>query len=258
MNKRIRSLVRNLLILSGLAEGNAQAGLPVFDGSNLAQAVLQVQAWVKQGEQMAQQATSWSQQYTQMAQQIQQLQQTYQQLQQTYQSISGIRGMADIANNPALRRYLPNDYQQVLQLGTGMANGQYSGLSGSVTAMKQASTILNIQDTGLDPNSPAGLAYQNSQNQAALNRVLAEASFKQSGDRITGLQQMLDTVNQAPDDKDIQDLQGRIQAEQIMLQNELIRLASLSQLQQSQKDIAVQQASEIRMLSTKGAMPDGW
>ena len=255
MNKRIRSLVRNLLILSGLVDGNAQAGLPVFDGSNLAQAVLQVQAWVKQGEQMAQQATSWSQQYTQMTQQIQQLQQTYQQLQQTYQSISGIRGMAGIANNPALRRYLPNDYQQTLQLGTGMADGQYSGLSGSVTAMKQASTILNIQDTGLDPNSPAGQAYQNSQNQAALNRVLAEASFNQSGDRITGLQQMLDTVNQAPDDKDIQDLQGRIQAEQILLQNELIRLASLSQLQQSQKDIATQQASEILMQSTKGDVP---
>ena len=66
---------------------------------------------------------------------------------------------------------------------------------------------------------------------------------------------MLDMVNQAPDDKDIQDLQGRIQAEQILLQNELIRLASLSQLQQSQKDIAVQQASEILMQSTKGEVP---
>jgi type IV secretion system protein VirB5 len=251
MNKPIRILV----VLLGLAAGDAQAGMPVFDGSNFAQAVLQVQGWVKQGQQMAQQATSWSQQYTQMAQQIQQLQQSYQQLQQTYQSISGIRNMGDLANNPALRRYLPNDYQQALQLGTGAANGQYSSLSGSVTAMKQASKILDIKDTGLDPNSAAGKAYQNAQNQAALNRVLAEESFKQSGDRITGLQQMLDKVNQAPDDKDIQDLQARIQGEQIMLQNDLIRLSSLSQLQQSQRDIANQQAAEIRMQSTKGEVP---
>ena len=244
MNKRIRLL----MVLLSLAEGNAQAGMAVFDLSNFTQSILQVQGWVKQGQQMAEQAASWSQQYSQMTQQIQQLQ-------QAYQSISGIRGMGDLANNPALRRYLPNDYQQTLQLGSGMANGQYSSLSGSVTAMKQASKILDIQDTGLNPDSPAGKAYQNAQNQAALNRVLAEEGFKQSGDRIAGLQQMLDKVNQSPDDKDIQDLQARIQGEQIMLQNDLIRLSSLSQLQQSQRDIANQQAVEIRMKSATGEVP---
>ena len=197
-------------------------------------------------------------QLSQLKQQYETMQQQYQQLQQTYNSISGIRNMGDIANNPALRKYLPSDYQQTLKLGTGVANGQYGGLDGAVNAMKQASKIMDIEETGLDPESPAGKAYQNGQNQAALNRVLAEEGFKQSGARIDDLQQLLNKVNNAPDEKDIQDLQARIQAEQVMLQNEQLRLASLAQVQQAQKDIANQQALEMRIQSIKSIPGDGW
>ena len=225
--------------------GNAYAGLPVFDGAALSNSI---SSW-------AAQATSMANELKQLQQQYQVMQQQYQQLQQTYQSISGIRNMAGIANNPLLRQYLPPDYQTVLQLGSGAVSGQYASLDGAASAIKQASKIVDITQTGIDPNSSTGQAYQNSQNQAATNLALASASFQQSSTRIAGLQQMLDTVNQAPDEKDILDLQGRIQAEQVMLQNESIRLASLAQLQQAQKDIAQQQAREIRIQSTQGDVP---
>jgi type IV secretion system protein VirB5 len=51
------------------------------------------------------------------------------------------------------------------------------------------------------------------------------------------------------------DLQARIQAEQAMLQNEQIKLALMTQLQQAQRDIAYQQAAEMRMKATKGDVP---
>ena len=243
MNKAIRFLILSLSLI-GMG-GNAYAGLPVFDGSVLSNSI---SSWAAQAVNMAKQLTELQKQY-------QTMQQEYQQLQQTYQSISGIRNMGDIVNNPALRKYLPPDYQQVLNLGTGVTNGNYGTLDGAVNGMKQATKILDIGDTGLDPNSPAGKAYQNAQTQAAVNRVLAEESFRQSGSRIDDLQQLLNKVNNAPDEKDIQDLQARIQAEQTMLQNEQIRLASLASLAQSQRDIAAQQAAEIRMKSTKGDVP---
>lgn len=245
MNKNYRVLI---FILSLVFGGNSFAGLPVIDTSAIQQNVI---SWTIQAQNMANQLNQLKQQYDTMQQQ-------YQQLQQTYQSISGIRNMGDIANNPALRKYLPNDYQQTLQLGTGAASGQYGGLDGAVNAIKQASKIMDIQDTGLDPESAAGKAFQNGQNQAALNRVLAEESFKQSGARIDDLQQLLNKVNNAPDEKDIQDLQARLQAEQVMLQNEQIRLASLAQVAQAQKDIANQQALEMRIKSIKGTPGDGW
>ncbi len=245
MNNNYRVFI---FILSLVYGGSSFAGLPVLDETSIMQNTV---SWAQQFSAMASQLGQLKQQYETMQQQ-------YQQLQQTYQSISGIRNMGDIANNPALRKYLPNDYQQTLQLGTGVANGQYGGLDGSVNAMKQASKIMDIQDTGLDPESPAGKAYQNGQNQAALNRVLAEESFKQSGARIDSLQQLLNKVNDSPDEKDIQDLQARIQAEQVMLQNESIRLASLAQVQQAQKEIANQQVIEMRIQSIKGSTPSGW
>ena len=241
---RIATLFVLTLALIGIG-GNAYAGLPVFDGAALSNSV---SSWTAQAQSMANQLNQLQQQYRVMQQQ-------YQQLQQTYQSISGIRNMAGIANNPLLRQYLPPDYQTVLQLGSGAVNGQYASLDGAASAIKQASKIVDITQTSIDPNSSTGQAYQNSQNQAATNLALASASFQQSSARIAGLQQMLDTVNQAPDEKDILDLQGRIQAEQVMLQNESIRLASLAQLQQAQKDIAQQQAREIRIQSTQGDVP---
>ena len=235
------------LSLTGIG-GNAYAGLPVFDGSALSNSI---NSWAAQAQAMANQLKQLQEQY-------QTMQRQYQQLQQTYQSISGIRNMGDIVNNPALRKYLPPDYQQVLTLGTGVANGNYGTLDGAVNGMKQASKILDITETKIDPNSRTGKAYQDAQNQAAVNRVLAEESFRQSGARIDDLQQLLNKVNNAPDDKDIQDLQARIQAEQVMLQNESIRLASLAQLAQAQRDIATQQAAEIRIQRTQATLPPGW
>ena len=243
MNKAIRLWMLSLSLIS--TGGNAHAGLPVFDGSALSNSV---SSWAAQAANMAKQLTELQKQY-------QTMQQQYQQMQQTYQSISGIRNMGDIANNPALRKYLPSDYQQVLKLGTGVTNGNYGTLDGAVNGMKPASKILDITETRIDPNSATGKAYQDAQNQAAVNRVLAEESFRQSGSRIDDLQQLLNKVNNAPDDKDIQDLQARIQAEQTLLQNEQIRLASLAQLAQAQRDIATQQAREIRIQSTKGEVP---
>ena len=245
MKTKFRSLMFFLVMISG---GNGYAGLPVYDGAALTN---NIASWAVQAQSMASQLGELKKQYDTMQQQ-------YQQLQQTYQSISGIRNMGDIANNPALRKYLPGDYQQALQLGTGAASGQYGTLDGAVNGMKQATKILDIADTGLDPESPAGKAFQNGQNQAALNRVLAEEGFKQSGARIDDLQQLLNKVNNAPDEKDIQDLQARIQAEQVMLQNEQLRLASLAQVAQAQKDIANQQALEMRIKSIKGTPGDGW
>jgi len=246
MNKGIRFLTLSLSLI-GMG-GNAHAGLPVFDGSALSNSI---SSWAVQAASMAKQLTELQKQY-------QTMQQQYQQMQKTYQSISGIRNMGDIVNNPALRKYLPPDYQQVLKLGTGVTNGNYGTLDGAVNGMKQASKILDITETRIDPNSATGRAYQDAQNQAAVNRVLAEESFRQSGSRIDDLQQLLNKVNNAPDDKDIQDLQARIQAEQTLLQNEQIRLASLAQLAQAQRDIATQQAAEIRIKRTQSALPDGW
>lgn len=232
----MRKFLQKLMLVAAMFMGSqAHAGIPVIDAANLANSLQQVIAW---GEQ-----------YGQMAQQYQQLVQQYNQAVTTYNSISGIRGMADLVNNPNLRRYLPNEWSQAMNLLN--SPGGYTNLQSSINAIKGAATIVSITDTSLDPNSAAGRAFVGRQNQAATNRALSEEGFKQASDRITAIQTLIDSVNGVPDQKDVQDLQARIQAEQAMVQNESVKLALMAQLQQAQRDIAAQQAREISMKSTK-------
>jgi type IV secretion system protein VirB5 len=86
-----------------------------------------------------------------------------------------------------------------------------------------------------------------------MNRALSEEGFSQASDRITAIQSLIDKVNGAPEQKDVLDLQARIQAEQAMVQNESVKLALMSQLQQAQRDIQAQQAREIFIQSGKSA-----
>lgn len=235
MSKFLRKLVLIFAALAGSQAANA--GIPVIDAANLANSLQQVIAW--------------GQQYEQMVQQINQLQAQITQAQQTFNSLNGIRGMASLVNNPALRTYLPPDWNQALNVMS--SPGGYTGLSGSITAIRDAAKLVNLADTGLDSGSSAGKAFVASQNQAATNRGLGEAGYASASNRITDIQTLLDKVNAAPDEKDILDLSARIQAEQAMVQNENTKLMIMTQLQQAQRDIAAQQAREISMQSTKTA-----
>ena len=229
----MKMLVHALLVLAAMACGtHANAQIPVTDLGSIAQQVQQVAAWGKQFAQMQTQ---------------------FNQLQSTYNNISGIRGMASLVNNPALRNYLPPEYQDMLS-GTGMP----PGLSGNIASIRDSARVFGIQSSGLDMASDTARAMQNMQNQNAMNRGIGEEGYRQAAARFASIQVLLDKVNAAPDQKDILDLQGRIQAEQVMMQNEQSKLQMMTYLASVQKDIAQQQAKEISMKSTKGTLPSGW
>ncbi|MCC7684725.1 P-type DNA transfer protein VirB5 [Janthinobacterium sp. FW305-128] len=201
----------------------SQAQWAVIDAAAIKQQIEQVAAWKKQ--------------FAQMQNQLQTQK-------ETFQSMNGSRGMAALVNNPSLRSYLPKDYKQILNSGFGNS-----------AQIRADAKKFGIENTKLDARGDAAKAFENSANQAAVNRATAEEGYKQASDRFAGIQQLLDKVNDAPDPKAISDLQARIQAEQVMLQNENIKLQMLSQLAQAQKDLANQQATEIRMKSSKGIVP---
>jgi type IV secretion system protein VirB5 len=230
--KRLCKILVAAVVIGGAS--TAQAGIPVFDAASVAQAVQQVTAWGKQ--------------YTQMAQQYSQMVTSYNQAVTTHNSMNGVRGMNSLVNDPAVRRYLPNEWGQVMNLMS--SPGGYTNLQTRINGIRSAAQVTSIQDTGLDPNSAAGRAFVGAQNQAAMNRALSEEGYKQASDRIAAIQTLVDKVGDAPDAKDVADLQARIQAEQVMVQNELVKLHLMGQLQQAQRDIMAQQAREISMQST--------
>ena len=222
--KVLKNTFGALALFSVLSFGNsANAGIPVIDSANLAQAVHQV--------------TAWAQQYQQMVQQIGQLQ-------QQYQNLSGVRNMGSLVNNPAARQYLPADYQTILSQGVGQWQAIYN-----------ATKKIDISDTSLSNSSDVAQAFQAVAKQAAINRAGAEEGYKTASQRFSDIQVLLDKINAAPDAKDIADLQARIQAEQVMMQNEANKLAMLQQLASAQRDLQQQQAREISMKALKGSPP---
>ena len=218
---------------------NASAQIPVTDGASI------MQDMVNHVETIA----KWKAQYDQMKEQFDKLQEQYQQLQQTYQSLNGVRGMADVVNDPQARRYLPDEWQATMDAMTSGGGGKYAGLSGSFDQILAAMKPLSAANAGIGGESAT--AYTSTQKQAAMNRAIGEEGYKQASKRFDTIQQLLEKIKSAPDAKDIQDLQARIQTEQVMQQNEQTKLQLVSQLQQAQRDIQNQQAGERQMKSLK-------
>lgn len=186
------------------------------------------------------QIVSWGLQYAQMIEQYNKLVAQLTQLHQTYTSLNGVRNMGDLVNNPITRKYLPADYQTILNNGYG--NWQQ---------IQAASKIFDRNQSALGAASDIGKLFDGVSKQVAINRATYEDAYKRASARFDDIQVLLDKVNQAPDSKDMADLQGRIQAEQVMMQNEQIKLAMLTSLSQAQEKIAAQQAVEIRMKATR-------
>lgn len=96
--------------LSALMSSVAFAQIPVTDVASIGQQTMaQIETIAK-----------WKMQYDQMISQIEQAK-------QQYESLTGSRGLGNIMNDPALRDYLPADWQGVYD---SVRTGGYNGLSG--------------------------------------------------------------------------------------------------------------------------------
>ena len=178
-----------------------------FGGSNIAKETTQIASWIAQ--------------YAQMVQE-------YNQLVEEYRSLNGIRGMASLVNNPQLRRYLPDEYKNILSQGYG----DWQALR---TALDNPVGSTNLQKYRRD--------------QLAIDEAMTLESYKQASRRFNDIQVLLDKINDAsiPDAKDMQDLQARIQAEQVMMQNEASKIAMMKNLQDiQQRKITAQGRINVR------------
>jgi type IV secretion system protein VirB5 len=220
--KNLKKFIFTLVLILSLSTGSIvkATGIPVIDAANLAEAILQI---------------------VELYAQYQKLVDQYDKACEQYDSLNGARGMADLVNNPDLRQYLPEDFQTILDSGYG-----------NWETIKNTYKKLKIEDTTIGTDTDTAKAFEETTKLAAVSRATTEDAYKKASERFTDIQTLLDKVNDAPDAKDIADLQARIQAEQVMMQNENIKLAMLAQLQKAQKDLSSQQVNEIRAKDTNG------
>jgi type IV secretion system protein VirB5 len=175
----------------------------------------------------------WAQQVEQMASQIDQMK-------QQYQSITGSRGLGTIMNNPALRDYLPEDWQQVYD---SVQSGGYAGLSG------RAAQIYNDRKV-YDACSQFMTTQQRTSCQAqavkpSQDKAFALDSYDAAKGRLRQIDQLMGKINDTADPKAIAELQGRISAEQAMIQNEQTKLQMYQMAAQAEDRLQRQRQREI-------------
>jgi type IV secretion system protein VirB5 len=174
----------------------------------------------------------------QLAQEIREMQQAIEvaqsqlaQAQQQYQSMTGTRGMQNLLTG-ITQNDLPATWPQVS-----------TGLSSSIQANVNSNAVLT--STQVSSLSPAEQQQVNGARwNAALLQAAAEQAYANASSRFASLQELINAIPSATDQKGILELQTAAEAENDMLRNDATKLMVLYQAAQAQQWAQKQAARE--------------
>jgi type IV secretion system protein VirB5 len=174
------------------------------------------------------------------------------QARETLDSMRGGRGMERLLSGTS-RNYLPSDWQQL----EAVLNQTSSGFGALATDLQR---LMN-SNAVLTPQQIATLSQADRQHleaarrSAAMLQVLTREALSVTSRRFDSIQQLIDAISRASDQKAILDLQARIQAEQGMLQNEATKLGVLYQAAQAEEWARRQRVRE-QAIASIGSLRD--
>ncbi|HEY8053944.1 MAG TPA: type IV secretion system protein, partial [Steroidobacteraceae bacterium] len=164
------------------------------------------------------------------------------QAQQEYQSITGGRGMQNLLTG-TVRNYLPGDWTTLQGVLNG-SGGAYPTLANDVRSAIAATSVLSAAQ--LSTLAPAGsVQLQADRQNAALLQSVSRAALANTSNRFAAIQQLINAIGGAADQKAALDLQARIAAEIGMLQNEHIKTQALYESLQADQLANAQRTREL-------------
>lgn len=160
-----------------------------------------------------------------MLNQIEQLRSQLETANKELDSMSGVRGLGNVIDS-AYDTAVNVDPNQVLS-GVGIRGANEHGLS---------SDVADLYDSG-NQNTATWLGQ-------------SQRSLEQAQERFSELSGLVAEVNNSPDQKDVLDLQARIGAEQVMLQNEMAKLTMLQSQAEANQAMHNQRVQQMRVASS--------
>lgn len=192
------------------------------------------------------------QQVNTMRQQLETTREQLDEARQTLDSMRGGRGMERLLAGTA-RNYLPSDWQELAAV-LDQAGATYGALAAELQRVIDANAILTArQVAALSQVERAHL--EAGRRSAAMLQALTRQALSETSRRFASIQQLIDAIPGARDQKAILDLQARIQAEQGMLQNEATKLGVLYQGAQAE-EWARQQRIREQAIASIGSLRD--
>lgn len=172
------------------------------------------------------------------------------QAQQQYQAMTGGRSMERLLAG-TVRNYLPPDWQ-ALEAALNGIQGSYTALAAQLDAALRANAILT-SDQVARLSAPEREQLEAARRSAALLQVTSKQALEASSQRFASLQQLIDAIPGATDQKAVLDLQARIAVEQAMLQNENTKLMVLYHAAQAEELARKQRAQELA-IANRGSL----
>lgn len=214
--------VSRLLIAAALAGlpalSVAQQGVPVFDASAIAKHVEQIGKLAEQIEMMKAQLTQAKQLY------------------ESFNKLTDVNDVASLLSSDEFRKHLPKEFGEIEKL--------VSGGGGSLAGLVDRYLDQNRAYQGGDANSFYRTELDRIARQTGAKHSIGQSVYDTASKRIDGLEELRQKITGDKDAKDVLDLSARIQAEQALLQNEVLRMQGLAMVQQARGDMDGQRQKE--------------
>ena len=162
------------------------------------------------------------------------------QAKQLYDSFNKRTNANDIGallNTPQFRKVLPQQFSDIEKLVAGQGSGNFAN---------SINQYLN-QNRAYAGNS--GNSYYQSEldriaRQTGAKHSMGQAVYDTASQRIDALEELRARISSATDAKEVLDLSARLQAEQALLQNDVLRMQGLAMIQQARVDMDGQRERE--------------
>jgi type IV secretion system protein VirB5 len=215
-----------VVALALMASAPAPAVMPVIDAQSVAQ--------------LRQQLAYWRQQLNSMRDQAQTLR-------SQLQGATGARGMGSLLGlSPGQRNYLPTSDLAAADVLSGSSRF-YPALGATLERYLREQSVL--PDTAIAKMSASERnVIRDRRTIAAANQGIFATALAAASDRYAALQTLIDQIDRSVDNKAILDLQGRMAGEQLMLDNERAKLASLAAWGSARAEAAARRAAEAALV----------
>nr|WP_313658800.1 type IV secretion system protein [Achromobacter ruhlandii] len=151
------------------------------------------------------------------------------------ESLTGVRNLGEILNNPAIRDALPTDVRSIL--GSSSTNNAEVMRKTEQILKEERLTGNNAQDRQALDKRAEGLAVR--------TKAFLDGAQNGSTARVKQIDQLQAQINKTTDPKAISDLQARMLVEQANIQADQMRADLLSRQLEAEKTLMEQQAEKI-------------
>lgn len=196
----------------------AQQGVPVFDAGAIAKHVEQIGKLTEQIKTMQAQLTQAKQLY------------------ESFNKLTDVNDVASLLSSDEFRKHLPKEFGEIEKL--------VSGGGGSLAGVVDRYLDQNRAYQGGDANSFYRSELDRIARQTGAKHSIGQSVYDTASKRIDGLEELRQKITASKDAKDVLDLSARIQAEQALLQNEVLRMQGLAMVQQARGDMDGQRQKE--------------